>query len=380
MAEEKKPKIDLKARLGKKTVSTPGGSIPPPVGIPKPGGIPAPPFAGAPARSAPKIDASNPYSAISEDHSPARREPKAIKVEMSEEVLQAQKKGRSRILALAGITAVIGGVIGFASGSASERSKQDKIALAAAEKLQTDVETANGEIEKLADTLKAAKEKLGNNQFPEKEISELGGINISFGALNVSQEGKGIARFKNEIVNLVLEYSTGAEEANDQKDKIQRLLNGSKKAIGEFLQQETDPKIRWSVYVQTGPGGPWAVMQPLPEAFLVKSAKKEKDKDGKEKAYAWPEMFKIKDGDKTHELKRYTGGDATGGPKIIPVDPSTHAAVCPSDVIIKVRREIADLENTLRGVKSDIPDEEKTGLLELGQQLKDVLSRIGTPG
>jgi hypothetical protein len=379
MAEEKKPKIDLKARLGKKTVSTPGGSIPPPVGIPKPGGIPAPPFAG-PARTAPKIDASNPYSAISEDHSPARREPKAIKVEMSEEVIQAQKKGRSRILVLAGITAVVGGVIGFASGSASERSKQDKIALAAAEKLQTDVETANGEIEKLADTLKAAKEKLGNNQFPEKEISELGGINISFGALNVSQEGKGIARFKNEIVNLVLEYSTGAEEANDQKDKIQRLLNGSKKAIGDFLQQETDPKIRWSVYVQTGPGGPWAVMQPLPEAFLVKSAKKEKDKDGKEKAYAWPEVFKIKDGDKTHELKRYTGGDATGGPKVIPVDPSTHSAVCPSDVIIKVRREIADLENTLRGVKSDIPDEEKTGLLELGQQLKDVLSRIGTPG
>jgi hypothetical protein len=40
MSEQKKPKIDLKARLGKKTVAAPTGpAIPPPVGIPKPPGM-----------------------------------------------------------------------------------------------------------------------------------------------------------------------------------------------------------------------------------------------------------------------------------------------------------------------------------------------------
>ncbi len=50
MAEEanKKPKIDLKARLGKKTISSgAGASIPPPVGMQP--SIPAPPFGSRPS-------------------------------------------------------------------------------------------------------------------------------------------------------------------------------------------------------------------------------------------------------------------------------------------------------------------------------------------
>src|SRR5688572_27611897 len=94
MAEDKKPKIDLKARLGKKTVSaTGGGSIPPPVGIPKPAGIPAPPFGGGSMRTAPShaAAAANPYTALPAEAAPMRNEPKAIKIELSEEVVQAQK-------------------------------------------------------------------------------------------------------------------------------------------------------------------------------------------------------------------------------------------------------------------------------------------------
>jgi hypothetical protein len=380
MAEDKKPKIDLKARLGKKTVSTPGGSIPPPVGIPKPAGIPAPPFGGGSMRAAPSHAAANPYTALPAEAAPIRAQSKAITVEMSEEVLQAQRRGRSRIIVLAAVTAVIGGFMGFASGSANERSKQDKTALASAERLSKDVEASSAEIEKLADVLKAAKEKLGENQYPEKEIADLGGINIPFGGDKVSQEGRGIGRFKGDIVIQLLTFATGAEEANDQKEKIQRLLTGSKTQINEFLTQQTTPKVRWSVFVVNGPHGPWAAMQLLPKPFLAKSDKKEKDADGKEKAYSWPEEFEIKDGDRTSTLKRYTGGDATGGPKIIPVDPTSQGSVCPSDVAVKLRREIGDLEDTLRGKPSDIPGEEKQGLLEQAKILKDKLDHIGFPG
>ncbi len=45
--EDKKPKIDLKSRLGKKTVSSPAvGSIPPPAGMPSGMGVPKPVRAG----------------------------------------------------------------------------------------------------------------------------------------------------------------------------------------------------------------------------------------------------------------------------------------------------------------------------------------------
>jgi len=239
MAEERKPKIDLKARLGKKTVSTPGGSIPPPVGIAR--GIPAPPFGGG-AKPAARIDASDPYSALPAEAAPVRAEPKAIKVEMSEEVVRAQKKGRSTIIALAVVAAGAGALLGFAAGSAKARSDADSVAISAAGNLAKQVDASNAEIEKLADVLKSAKERLGSSQFPDKELSDLGAINIPFGGLQISAEGRGIGRFKSDIVTGLLEYASGSEEANDKKESVQRLLVGSKKPISEFLQDKTAPK------------------------------------------------------------------------------------------------------------------------------------------
>src|SRR5690606_39016835 len=115
-------KIDLKARLGKKTVGTAGPSIPPPVGIPKPAGIPVPAaFGSSPSQPArPRVDASDPYAAIAADQAPVRNEPAAIKVEMSQEVVDAQRRGKSKIMALALATAVVGGGIGVALGSGME--------------------------------------------------------------------------------------------------------------------------------------------------------------------------------------------------------------------------------------------------------------------
>ena len=130
MSEDKKPKIDLKARLGKKTVSAPatgpGGSIPPPAGIPRPSGvgIPAPPFQSpsGTSRPAPTVDASNPYGAMEPAAAP-RAEPTAIRIEMSDDVMRAQKGGRVKVLVLAIITAGIGGFIGFTLGGAAERGR-----------------------------------------------------------------------------------------------------------------------------------------------------------------------------------------------------------------------------------------------------------------
>src|SRR5262245_54516839 len=108
---DQKPKIDLKARLGKKPVPAAGGSsIPPPQaavgpsaipgampgpmqarpvarpsGPPQvtPSGVPVPPFA---QQSRPAVDASNPYGAM-QPQAPAPARPQAIRIEMGEEVM-----------------------------------------------------------------------------------------------------------------------------------------------------------------------------------------------------------------------------------------------------------------------------------------------------
>src|SRR6187551_2695786 len=239
MSEDKKPKIDLKARLGKKTVSAPatgpGGSIPPPAGIPKPSGvgIPAPPFQSPSqtSRPAPMVDASNPYGAMQPSVAP-RAESAAIRIEMSDDVMRAQKGGRTKVLVLAIVTAFLGGFVGFTLGGASERGKGTDAAMEGAKDLTKDIEAANKKIEELADVLKTAKEKLGKAEFPEAEVSKLGGLTIPFNGTNLS--GKGIGRFKSDVLNGLVTFATASAEANDQKEKIQSVLSRNKKGVLEF--------------------------------------------------------------------------------------------------------------------------------------------------
>lgn len=374
MSEDKKPKIDLKSRLGKKTVSAPGGpAVPPPVGIPKPVGIPAPLF-GQPEKKAPKIDASDPYASLEAGDAPVRAEPQAIKIEMSEEVVQAQKKGRVFLVVAGVVGALIGGLVGFTSGSSSEQKKGAEIAVKGARELTGEVEKALGAADEMAATFKEAAKKLADNQFPEAEVTKLGELNIPFDGSNLA--GRNIGRFRPELINMLVTFSGRCAEANEQKDKIRSLLSLSKKGIQEFLDQKKAPKVRWGVIVSSGPGGPWAAMQPLPEPFLV-AGEKTKDKDGKEVDYKWPVDFKIPVGGKPTELKRYDSGDATST-KLVPVNPETEGAVCPSDTLVRLAREVRGMEEVFRG--DPTPGAEKQGILELGKQLGEKLKAVGAPG
>jgi hypothetical protein len=375
MSEDKKPKIDLKARLGKKTVGAPaagsGGSIPPPAGIPRPSGvsgIPAPPFqggAGASARPTPVVDASNPYGAMQPAAAPVVRST-AITVELSDEVVRAQGRGKTKVLVLAIITAVLGGTVGFTLGGISEKDKGAKAAKEGAGELIKDVEAANAKIEELAGVLKSAKEKLSKSKFPEEEVSKLGALNIPFSGTNLS--GKGIGRYKSDVLNMLVEFASSSTEANDQKEKIQSVLNRNKKGVIEFLESQTKPVVRWSVIVGGSPLGPVASMQPVPTPFQLVGEQG--------KPHSWPEAYDLMEKDKKVSIKRYLKGDAASeNPTFIPVDPSTQTLVCPNDVVFSIRRELTGMEEVLRG--DPTPGEEKTGLLEVGQNLLKKLREIG---
>jgi hypothetical protein len=371
---DNKPKIDLKSRLGKKTVSSPAaGSIPPPAGIPKPSlgvpnpsRVPAPPFASAPqAAQAPRMDVSNPYGAMAPQAAPIRAEPTSIKIEMSDEFVAAQKSGRTKILVLCIVTAALGAGLGFAGGGISERNKAADAAVEGAGELSKKVDATNTMANQLADVLKSAKEKLSKATFPDDEVSKLGAINLPFSAADLS--GKGIGRFNAAIVSALIDFSTAVDKVNDQKEKLGNVLSGNKKGVQDFLDQTTKPQVRWSVVLGNGPGGPWATMQPVATPFL---AKPEGDKA------KWPDDIHVPVGDKQAVLKRYnTGNPISEDGLFVPVDPGSQAAVCPSDVLFKLKRELSDLEDVLRGDQT--PGEEKTGLLESGQNLAKKLKQIG---
>jgi hypothetical protein len=372
---ENKPKIDLKSRLGKKTVAAPavGGSIPPPVGIPNPvgvapsstpSGIPAPPFASTPQKSVPRVDVTDPYAAIPQPAAPAVAQPAAIRIELGDEVREAQRRGRSKVMILAAFTALVGGVIGFTFGGSVEKGKGTESALRGAQELVKEIEAANAEITKLADTLKSAREKLGKGEYPAEEVSALGSINIPFKGANLT--GKNIGRFKAETVSLLIDYAGGTEEANDQKEKLQNILAGNKAGITEFLEQQKKPKVRWQGSVVNGPNGPWVSLGLVPQPFLAD-----------DKSTKWPDEIELRDGKQTVKVKRYNSGNPmSSDPPFIPVDPVSMGQVCPSDTLFKLRREVVDMETVLKGDNST-PGQEKMGLLERGQKLVEQLKRIG---
>ena len=154
-----KPKIDLKARLGKKTVSAPAtSSVPPPVGLQRPGvpqarpsapaarpggSVPAPPF-GQPSR-APRIDPTDPYSSVAASAAPVAQRPREIRVDM-DEVRAANRGRRGRVMFLALVTAGVGGFLGFTFGGGYERDKAGKAAVVGAKELLKEVETSNARL------------------------------------------------------------------------------------------------------------------------------------------------------------------------------------------------------------------------------------------
>ncbi len=369
MAEEKKPKIDLKARLGTRAVVAQGGpAVPPPVGIPKPS-LPGMTRSYPPG---PRVDASDPYSSISAaEASAGKMEAQSITVEMSPEVLAAQKRGRGRMMVGIAVAAAVGGLLGFAFGDRSASLKSAKAAVVGAKELLGDVDKANTQVVQLADTLKAAMESLRDNKYPEAQVKALGDVTIPFDGGTMA--GKGMGRFNSTTQAMLIQYASRAQEANDAKDRLQILLSASRKELASVLEQQNEEtrKVQWSVFVVGGAAGPMAVMQPLERAQQFALTKKG------DTTYKWPEEFKIKDGGKEIALKRYTSGDPTGNnPKIIPVDPTTQSSVCANTTVGALSREVTRVESALRGEQGQGGADDKEGLIQLGDKLVEELRKI----
>jgi hypothetical protein len=372
-----KPKIDLKARLGKRPGATPASaSIPPPVGVnaPHPGSVaPAGAQGGYPGQTS-GFPASQPQQRSSYDprmasglgvgavvQAPAPvRMAAPVSFEGDEEFAAVRRGSRTKVMVLALGTAVVGGVLGFAVGGLNERNSVAEGAVIGAKTLMTEIDAANAEVVKLAGVLTAAGKSLVDGKYPEAEVKDLGAINIPFDGTNLA--GKNIGRFKPQLVTMLINYAAASSRANSQKDKIRGVLSFSKEGVEDMLNQKASPQVRWGVTVQQGPQGPWGTMTALPAAFSVNPEKG--------KAGGWPSEFQA--GDKT--LKRYTGG-AAGDDQLIPIAPHTQNAVCPADTMVRLRRELGDMQKVLSG--DDTPGQESEGIIQLGETIKKQLAAIG---
>jgi hypothetical protein len=294
---------------------------------------------------------------------PVRRaEPQAIRLEIGEEVLEGQAKQRRRFFVLTLIVSGIFAALGFAFGSRVEAGKGANAALDGARELIKDVDAADKVADQLNEMLAKASGRLSKNEYPAEEVTALGGINIPFDGGHLTD--KGIGRFRREVVTQLITYANTAQRANDQKEKIQNLLNGSKTSLTELLAQKNDPKIRWAVWVESGPGGPWANMQIVPTPFAQKAD--------------WPAELKVPRGNENAVIKRYQRGDVSSGdPQFLPVAPQTESMVCPSTTIVRLRQELTEMQEVLKGDAT--PGAEKVGFLQMGEDVTKALKKLVSP-
>lgn len=389
--EKKKPKIDIKARLGKTAVGMSGGSSVPlpmpgpavgsapppssdpgrisgsipspapsvkPVGIaPPPGispGIPLPPFGQQPVRKAPE---PKPVA-----------QAQTIKVEIGEEVEAERKKASKKAAIYAVIAAVVGAGLGFVWGGASKTGDFTKRAQKGAADLEASVKTANEKLHELSDKVNAGAEELSNKKFPEDLAQALGGIAIPFDATYL--ENKGVGNYSGAVQRKVFRYTQAVTDLNNTKQTLTNLLGAAKTPVEKAWKEASDPVANFSVTFRGDNKGMLAELVANKEPFPF-------SKD-------WPESFTIlrqertQQGAKTVEKKanRWKKGDLTGSdPIVIPVDAASVAGFTSEQLVYKLAGALRDVREVLEGKKDD-PTNPTNGLIKDGEDLAMELHKL----
>ena len=379
---EKKVKIDLKSRLGRASSNNPGspaaapGGIPaptgiaPPPGIMTPGGIPAPPFADR----RPKVDKADPFAAVSANDVPQAK-PAEIKLEISQEMQeQAQKSSRTAAIISGVVAAVLFGGLGFVWGGQRTQGNVNAQAVAAAGEIATDVEKTAKDIKTIAEKIEAAnKSMFKEKKFPDNFAGELKAIKLSFDATNLV--GKNTSRFKPLTQKILIDFTRDVTELDDRRERIARMFDANKKDISALLEAAEKPRMSYAVF--TGKAEKGAV------ATFVKI------KDPIEFGGTWPDKFFIKGQGEDIQVERYKSGEPFVKPGktekdkptvyAIPIEPDGIAKIFPSEIAKRVESELSATMLLIAGTPTGTAaaDDERAGLLKMGEELVKELRAIG---
>lgn len=399
MAEEKKPKIDLKARLGKTTtaagtvpapaasgaipVPTPSAAAPIPLpsapgsGAPLPGTpIGPPPGFVPPSKSAldpsnPLVQAATPYRAP--DPPPP---PQAQRIEVDEASIQEASKGAlKKGIAIGAVMAVIFGIVGYVAGMSGEANSGRKRAQNDARSLAADVTKSKDTLDKIAKKLEEGKKALlQDKKFPDKLAGELGGMNVDFDGGKLA--GVRFSGFSTDTTSGLIEYITAVQSLNDRKLVIINLLNSLQKPIVEGFTQSASPSIGFVVLLgrQDAQKNFYGILAPLEAPLPIKP-----------EAIVIPDKVKAIDvtsGSKV-EVPKYTSGDLSslknGG--AVYIAPASVTKNFPSEVSGKIAQlvsQLAKVSNDVNGDKADpnMVQETKEGLLQRADKLTAALTKV----
>jgi len=405
MADEKKPKIDLKARLGKNAaggvtppppgtgaIPTPAGASPPAtstgqfnavaapvptpaapkaVGLPVPPGIPVgppPAFKG----SAMPLDPSNPLAAAMAQHTnttrPAAAPPQPQRIEMDELSIQEARKGARKQGLLAGVVfGVVLGLVGYIAGGSLETNKGRQQSVQHAKSLAEDVGKSKEQLKKLADALDKGRQALGQRQFPETLAKDLGGINVDFDGSKLA--GVRFSGFSTETSTGLIEYISSVQSTNDHKNALVGLVTRLQKPITEALKNpDKAPPINFVVLINKDSAkNPYGVLAPLQKPFELSSGMPVEitatDPISKQNVTA-PKLASL---DK---------------PGAAYVDPRSIEAACPSATTGQIGQLVSQLAHILTEIRGeqaaagDMVTDPKPGLLDKADRLVVGLNRV----
>jgi hypothetical protein len=361
MADDKKPKIDLKTRLQKMggTAAAPAAVPIPgqPASVPAPGrivpmmtptpspAIPLPPGVGMSQRP-PGFDPSNPLAAAVASNlrtAPppvvaARPEPQRIEVDEGA-VHDARRGVRKQMAVVAFVLCIVTGGIGWAGGGAQGQSNRRALAKTDAGQLRESVNKAKDTLNAISDKLDAGIASLKGKQFPDSLSKDLAGLNVDFDGGQLA--GRHFDGFAHDTTAELVDFIQSVTSINKEKEVVQRLLTGLQKPLTEsFKAGDQAPTITNAVIIDKDNAAAGALFARLVTPFTpTKDAPNPPDK---------LTLINPKSGGNV-QLPRYTGGDIKGAVAMT-IIPATVEAVYPS----AEKGQVFQLANGLASLKAKI--------------------------
>lgn len=401
MADDRKPKIDLKSRLqkmggpGAPTPAPPGvGSVPAPAmpppmrsggagltpvpppsaSVPPPSGIPKPMMSST---RAPALDPNNPLAAVAQPYrnqaaAPAIAQPQRIEVD-EVAVMQARSGGFKRG-AVAGLVAgLMFGVLGFFGGSAQTQAGARAQGIRDAHDLAVDLGKAKDSLEQLKLKVQdGGKSLIGDRKWPTDLQKQLSDVNVDFAGDKLF--GRRFSGVPADTTRELFDFITRVQALNDKKMLVISLLNKLQKPITEELSRPAGQlPISYVVVLDQNTGGSGAFLAPLATPIAPDDPK----------GVPSTLTFINPRGSGNVQLPRLLADKIPKEGAAVTVVPNTFEKVCPSTT----RGQIAQLMSSMNSLVDDIAGQQaaaggdvitetKAGLEEVAGKLADSLSKV----
>ncbi len=392
MADDKKPKIDLKARLQKMgspaAAPTPAPvavvpaarpSAPPPMArpmgapqsVPPPSGIPKPPISQRPVA----LDANNPLAAAAGLRPPSAPSPaiaQAQRIEVDEGAVQAARSGARKQGFMGGLVlAFVAAAVAWVGGTAHQQGNDRNKSIQDAHDLSADLLKAKESLDQMKQKVTDGGNTLlgATPAFPKDLGQALAGMTVDFGGDKLF--GRRFSGVPADTTRGLMDFITRVQDLNDKKDLVVALLSKLEKPITEQLARKGQQPISIVAVVDKDtPGGA------LRLASLVTPLDPGKDIPAQL-------LFSNPIGNGNVQLPWLKDVKIPKDGAAIPVIPTSFDRVCPSmqkGAVTQLLASMNSLVDDIQGQKGsdsgDIVTDSKPGLSETAGKLADQLSKV----